>query len=244
MNPADISIFIGTPHYGSVPAQTLGNTTLASQRPMRIHAEGRLSSLITRNCNGLWCNALNYRQEKKLTHFVMLHSDIQPENYWLDKLLDEHEQCGADVLSVVVPIKDGSGDLSTAVFNKETLHCNRVSIQQLAKLPTTFGIADLGDSTNRTLLVNTGLFICNFDKPWVEEIVKVGRAPFCFTDEIVKLPNERFEERNMPEDWNFSIVCQAMGLKVMATRVVKVTHYGPHGWSNQPKEEPCTPSVT
>src|SRR5215471_7821754 len=54
------------------------------------------SSLLATNCNILWCTALNYRATKPLQWFAMLHSDVVPEDWWVDILIAEAERHGAD----------------------------------------------------------------------------------------------------------------------------------------------------
>src|SRR5262245_33618283 len=67
------------------------------------------ASLLAMNCNILWCTALNYRQSKNLQWFAMLHSDIEPQDFWIDTLIEQAERHGADLMSAVVPLKDAKG---------------------------------------------------------------------------------------------------------------------------------------
>ncbi len=64
------------------------------------------SSLLANARNNLMVyGALNVMKTYNLTWFAMLHSDIVPEPFWLDKLIKIAEENGADLLSVVVPHK-------------------------------------------------------------------------------------------------------------------------------------------
>lgn len=75
-------------------------------------------------------------------------------------------------------------------------------------------------------MVNTGLWVCDFSKPWVEE------HAFRILDTIMKTPEGRFLPRTLPEDWGFSAWLADRGLKVCATRKVKVIHHGRASYSN------------
>src|SRR5262245_17498739 len=76
----------------------------------------RGGSLLASNFNRIWCYALNLvHHGERVDYFAMLHDDIDPEKYWLDKLIDELEAQELDLLSVVVPIKDRRGMTSTAL---------------------------------------------------------------------------------------------------------------------------------
>ena len=190
---------------------------------------------------------MNQRQDKGLTHFAMHHADIQAEVGWLDQLIDEMAVVQADVLSVVVPIKDEKGLTSTGLQDPKTCKIRRLTMREIFTLPKTFNAKDcsqLGDTDNRQLttdnylMVNTGLWICDFTKPWVEE------AFFEIRDKIIQLPDGRFAANVLPEDWNFSGWCANQGLKVFATRRVKSHHYGrarfsnTHAWGDWPTDCP------
>src|ERR1700722_2018308 len=105
------SVFLAVPHYGDLVAEALPSLITASCRTdtTRISLNTNGASLLAFNFNLLWCAALNQRRDKSLTHFAMHHADIQAEVGWLDQLIDEMAAVQADVLSVVVPIKDEKG---------------------------------------------------------------------------------------------------------------------------------------
>lgn len=187
------------------------------------------SSLLPFAFNQLWAQALNMRQELGLTHFAMLHSDVAPASGWLDVLLRQQQRLKVDLLSVVIPIKDERGLTSTAVLVRDpndTLQVRRFTLKELDKLPTTFRLADLKISNAETLLVNTGCWVCDFTQPWVE------RVAFHFQDAIVQRDNGQFEAQTFPEDWEFSVQCQALGVTVGATRAVAVAHVGAQDYRN------------
>jgi hypothetical protein len=179
-------------------------------------------SALTRNFNELWCAALNER-EKGVTHFMMLHDDIAPEPWFADTMMDIMTSNNADVVSVIVPIKDHTGYTSTALdappfAGADPWRVTRLTMHEVYNdYPATF--------TRHNLLINTGCMLVDIRKPWVEQV------RFRFEDKIVKR-NGKFYAENMPEDWLFSQDALKLGAKLYATRVVKVNHVGQIKFSN------------
>jgi len=228
------TIFLAVPHYGDLVAEALPSLMRASVPPNdnRIILNTNGASLLAFNFNLLWTSALNQRKERGITHFAMHHSDVQAEIGWLDKLIAEMTRTRCDVLSVVLPIKDEKGLTSTGFMDKESGMITRLTMKQVYgnHLPRTFDKYRLRNHghapRDATLMVNTGLFLVDFTKPWVEE------AHFEIRDRIVKTPEGRFIANVLPEDWNFSVWCNEKGLDVRATTVVKATHHGRAGFAN------------
>jgi hypothetical protein len=215
-------VFLACPSYGPVePEMAMGIAGAARRR--EVTARNTRVSLLALNCNLLWCEALNRRgTAQHPDHFAMLHADIGPETGWLDKLLDERERVGADVLSAIVPIKDDRGQTSTAVETEADVR--RLSVSELDGLPPTFDVSALGPPGS-ILLANTGLFVCDFSQPWVEQVW------FEIIDTIERNAEGIFEPLNLPEDWNFSRKCAALGVKVFVTQIIKLDHFGRQAWS-------------
>lgn len=178
------------------------------------------SSLLNHCFNHLWCAALNER-ERGVTDFAMQHSDIEPEPFWLDKLWAEREAVGADVISVVVPIKAHQGTTSTAIDTGDPYHSRRLTMREVMELPETFTAEDVGGP----LLLNTGLWLCDFAQPWVEEV--------CF-DSLHRIgkSNGQWKPECCSEDWLMSMAFNRLGLKVAATRKVGVKHLGSFPYPN------------
>ncbi len=169
-------------------------------------------------------------EEGNVTHFAMLHHDVCPQDGWLDVLMQEILKHDADVVSVAVPIKDNLGLTSTAIDDPAKVWEveRRVTMTELHRLPETFSAADCG-YPGRKLLVNTGCFVCRFDKSW-------RFPPFRFhIDDVVSYDSDRcvFKAEVRPEDWNFSRHVQQEGGKVLATRKVLLTHSGDVAYTNQ-----------
>jgi hypothetical protein len=201
------------------PAPSTWETCQALVEPLtagRVYMQPHVSSLLPLAFNTLWVDALNKRQELGLTHFAMLHTDVAPQRDWLEVLLAEQRRCGVDVLSCVVPIKDERGLTSTAILNNGVVM--RLTMAEVMPLPHTFTREHVSRDGRAVLLINTGCWVCDFTKPWVEEMV------FHFADTIVQLPDGTFQAQTMPEDWNFSIECAQRKVRVAATRVVSLGH--------------------
>lgn len=171
--------------------------------------------------NELWNSALNLKEkgDADIKYFACLHDDCIAEDYWLDTLIDCLERHEVDVLSAVIRIKDDTGLTSTAIGSDDPfIRAARLTMSEVFSMDTTF--------TCDRLLVNTGCFVCRFDK-WAEDILwdmnhRRRRHPDS---------NEWVAEVE-PEDWFFSRQCHTLGLKVAATRIVHVYHRGPYNFGN------------
>jgi hypothetical protein len=217
-------VYIAVPCYDTLACQILPGLCMPSQ-DAQLQMQVVTGSLLANVFNRLWCDALNKRGQG-LTHFAMHHADIQAPPGWLDTLLNEQARFGADVLSVVVPIKDQRGLTSTGTRNLETGSIRRLTMQEVFKLPETFALSDLPHGPDDCLLINTGLWLCDFTRPWVQEV--------CFTIlDVIQERNGAFVPITLPEDWNFSSWCARRGLRVFATRKVPVQHHGRAHFGNE-----------
>lgn len=201
----------------------------------------RNGSLLAQNFNKLWVHTLNrVHRGERVDYFAMLHNDIGPEKFWLDKLIDELEERELDVLGVVVPIKDSRGMTSIALagddepwVNPWVPHC-KLSMLDVFQLPETFTSEDVG----RPLLLNTGCWVAKWNQDWCRLV------HFEIKDRIVfNTVSQRYEEQVQPEDWNFSRQLHEIGmpgtrtdgmrrLKIGATRKVSLLHRGDADFAN------------
>jgi len=179
------------------------------------------SSILPHNFNVLVCEALNHRKSHKLRWFVMLHSDVSPlGDKWLDNLFRLHEEHGADVISVILPIKDGNGLTSTAV-DTDRWRPRRLTMSEVCQQPETFGNEHVRQVFGADLLLNTGLLAFRLDNnDWCERVL------FNFDCKIEREDNGLFRAYVEPEDWNFSRWCHANGLRLVATRAILCQHRG------------------
>jgi hypothetical protein len=156
----------------------------------------------------------------------MLHSDIHPQPGFFDILQTEYERLEADVLSCVVPIKDDRGLTSTSAYTGDLWQPRRLTLKEVHDLPETFNTEDLWHHglADSLLLVNTGLWICRLDRPWVDSIC------FDVQSRIVRNPNGQRVPQCIPEDWSFSYQIHEQApanfAKIYATRKIALTHIG------------------
>jgi hypothetical protein len=192
-------------------------------------------SLIDRNCTMLWCDALIHRdRDADFSYFAMLHDDILPQAYWLDRMIDLLEEHQADFLSAVVPLKDDSGATSTAISAPGkwwTNYCRLTQAQvRHADFADVFDVHAAADAVQRLpaemqvaevprefLLANTGCMVCRLDRPWAEHVW------FESETRLGKIQSTRVV-LHRSEDWRFSAMIAARGGKVMATRLIQLLH--------------------
>jgi hypothetical protein len=219
-------VFLGLPHYGDLAPHALPGLVQASPRGQLATMVLGGGSLLALGFNKLWCQALNERAQWGLTHFAMHHADVAVATPgWLDVLLEEMERVGADVLSTVIPIKDGRGLTTTGVRDPQGGRIRRFTMKEVKTLPTTFCVADT-PFPQEWLMVNTGLWVCKITEPWAEQVC------FNIIDAVIKDEDGTFKARALSEDWNFSGWCARQGLKVFATQAVAVAHFGKACYGN------------
>jgi hypothetical protein len=194
------------------------------------------SSLISYNCNGLLAAALNGRESHAWNLFAMLHYDIRPQQFWLDILVDQLVSHGADLMSAVVPLTGrDNGYTSTALAESAAKFSNRRRLTQSQvnhpRFPETFDAQTAAVVIEQLpppyqilpcprgfLWCNTGCFVVRIDREWDWTAV-------CFASEDGLVISEgRYQEYVFPEDWTFSQRVAEAGGKVMATRLVTLTH--------------------
>lgn len=215
------------PGYGQLTAGAARGYWRCSRLPdNQVARSYREGSLLAANFNALWCDALNFAaQERGPDYFAMQHADVEPQDYWLDELIAEMDAHGLDILGVAVPIKDTRGVTSLALARDDTnwrVHC-RLTMTDLQRLPETFTSADIG----HPLLLNTGLWVCRFDPAWARKV------HFEINDRIVIDRTGKYIAECEPEDWQFSRLLHELGLKIGATRKIRLEHRGCASFSNQ-----------
>ena len=212
------NILVGVPTQGVVCSSTCSALLQTGCMPRSIAISSM--SLLANNFNSLWALALNVRKE--FGYFVMLHHDVAPMGQgWLDTFVDVYDKSGADVLSCVIPIKDGRGLTTTGEADFATGEMFRYTMAEVMAKPETFEA-----SPGKCLFINTGLWICRLDKPWAEKI------RFEMIDRIIRNSKDEYQAKSLGEDWVFSSRLHQLGLKVMATRSIPIAHYGQTHWNN------------
>lgn len=215
--PSGPFVLIGVPSYDGTIAAETAKGLLAPGTKTRYTAMMHGSSLLCRGFNFMFSLALNAR-EQGVTHFLLHHADIGPEEGWLDKMMEIMKREGADVLSAVSPIKNQEGLTSTALDEdwrgQTAFICpRRLTLNELYNdFPPTF--------THPKLLLNTALMLIDLSKPWVENIC------FRMEDRIIRNKDGKFEAGGCSEDWVFSRDARALGARLFVTREVTLNHFG------------------
>jgi hypothetical protein len=218
--------FIGMPGYGKQTAAAGRGLWRARRDMSNVAVEYRQGSLLAGNFNALWCSALNAcHRGEHIQYFAMLHDDIGPEDFWLDRLIAEMEAKKLDVLGVVVPIKDTNGLTSIALDGETNWRPKcRLTTTEVLQLPETFTSEDVGAN----LLLNTGCWVCRFDPEWARKV------SFTINDRIVfNKGMDRYQAEVEPEDWYFSRLLHELGLKIGATTKIQIQHRGEMDFDNQ-----------
>ena len=183
-------------------------------------------SMLPLSFNMLWCEALNARAEG-VTHFCMVHSDVCPmDDDWLQTLLEEQKRVGADILSTVIALKDTRGQSSTGVMNVDTREMRKLTIEECHSMQVKTFDASAAGFPGQCLLMNTGCWVCDFTKPWVEKMC------FRFHDHVFKNDLGEWKAACVGEDWLFSIDAWRMGLKTFATTKLNIEHQGVFQYPN------------
>lgn len=233
-------VIIGIPMYNHrLVFGTLNSAFVSSAGRHRVRINRMKSSMLARNHNWLFYFALRAHLKGECDYYVNLHSDVVPEQFFVDKLIDEMETAGADILGVVVPFSDGSGITSIAIDNPddpwEPKH--RLTVHDCKKLPPTFSQADT-PFPNNLLLVNTGctIFKLRSECFHVRDLDGNPRVWFTIKDRVSRIETKdnpdgwTFSVETIPEDWGFSRDIQKYGAKVCATTAVRVLHYAEVGF--------------
>jgi SAM-dependent methyltransferase len=219
--------FLGMPAGGELTPGAARGFYRASAGTLDVQGLIQSSSLLATNMNALWVSALNrVRAGERIDYFAMIHSDIEPEEFWLDKLTEELEAGDFDVLGVASPIKDQRGVTSIAVGRDDGDNWRpkcRLTMTEIHRLPETFTSADVGGP----LLLNTGLWVCRFRESWAKKVCFTINDRLCFDPK-----RDRYFVQVEPEDWYVSRLFHELGLKVGCTRKVELGHRGHMSFGN------------
>lgn len=215
------TVFIGMPTHDARCQADVIRMIIAAMTKEECNFQTQGQSLLARNFNHLLAQALN---DGRYTHFLLIHSDIIPQSTdWLTVMLDEMEKTGAEILSVVSPIKNHRGLTSTALIPRgeadpqPPIDVKRFTIKEIFDQAETF--------TDPDLVVNSGLMLIDLKAPWI------GKVWFEIHDDVIQ-ENGKWKPVTISEDWLFSIRARALGAKIYATRKVPLYHVGANGFPN------------
>ncbi len=189
--------------------------------------------------NLLWADAHNLFHEGKITHFAMMHGDItpDPEQRWLDILLEEMDARKATLVSSISPIKDSRGVTSSGIADlDDPWHpYRRFTLKEVHEsLPETFDNVGAG-YPDRPLLHNTALWVCDLRKKCFHKLTDTNELDlyFNFPTRAVLGTDGKLQHQRESEDWRFSADLWRRGIKdTYITRRVKLTHHGKMDFSN------------
>lgn len=221
-------VFLSIPFYQEIIGQAAdtydhGCAPGSKNSYAKVYSAG---SFLARNFNAVWCEALNTRRDRGWTDFAMIHADVTPHGIgWLDKLIEERKACGADLLSVVLPIKTSHGLTSTAIKNTITGDIRRLTMHEVTRIPSaTFDGQTAANALNIEgewdLLPSTGLWVCDFTAPWVQEVW------FDVRDRILRRPDGEFYYETATDDWLFAMKLHKLNLKLCSTKILPCGHWG------------------
>jgi len=181
------------------------------------------TSVLTLCFNTLLCEALNARDNEGVTHFAMLHNDVIPAKGWLDCLMQEMEAGDYDMVSAIVPLKNGRGLTSTGIGGANHWSVRRLSMTEVFNLPETFSAKHIPyRQDGEQLLLNTGCWLMRLDRPWVNGLC--FRQQDCVAWSVM---DKKYVAQSISEDWDFSRQLHSRGCRIAATRKIPITHERP-----------------
>jgi hypothetical protein len=189
--------------------------------------------------NILWCDAINNYEAGRITHFAMLHGDIEPdsEQRWLDILLDIMDEKGAELVSAHSPIKDHRGLTSSGICDPSNpwgAYRRFTQREILHELPDVFDNVAAG-YPDRPLLHNTACWVADLRKPVFSETTADGelRTIFRFPERIRRNAAGLWEHEQESEDWVLSRELWERGARnTWITSRVRFKHLGGMTWAN------------
>lgn len=222
------NVFLGIPNNHTMCNETWQSVLEAGREDTKVYSWRSQSSLLANNFNGCVVTCL---KAGKFDYYCQIHSDIEASRSFVAVLIDELEKHNLDAIHAVVPIKHNAGMTSTAVAysDDEWDVVRRITMKELAKLPTTFDIETLKevyDPNAIRLLPNTGCLLMRVDD-WLKDF-----PGFEILDKIVRNEEGGWDDKVVPEDWNFGHWAARNGVKVGGTKAVKITHWGRQGYPN------------
>lgn len=228
-------VLLGVPHNGHVCWDS-GQSAWCCSAEHSVQVCSLPTSLLALGFNTLWCEALNRNErDEEITHFAMLHSDINAGQNWIDTLMRVLDDKEADLVSAVNAIKDDRGLTSTGVGLRGVnwRPWRRFTMKFLETIPRTFNAAEAG-FPDKVLLHNTGCWVADLRRPLFHQANPEGEliASFTIRDRIVRR-NGTWRPEVEPEDWYFSRRLDDLGANTYATRELVTNHFGLSSIGNQ-----------
>ncbi len=180
------------------------------------------------NFNTLLCEGLNRCEAGEITHFALLHADVNPQDGWIDILAGELARRGAAFISAVCPIKDDRGLTSTAIGDPadDWNPLRRLTTTEiLGELPETFDAADAGYQ-DYALLHNNGCCLLDLRDRRFFTADAAGDllCAWLFPKRVRRSGDGRWAVQGESEDWYLSRRMFELGIPSVATRKVRLEH--------------------
>lgn len=237
-------VMIGVPmHKGEVTASTMMSVTLAQSQILEVNFHLLGLSLLAKNFNLLFIEALKLQCD----YFLLHHSDLGVQgsrtNFsgsWVDLMVDRLNENELVALSAVVPIKSRQGFTSSGLEMKanDPWSLRRLTILESETLPLEYiNRADLcelfkvDEDEAGALLINTGCLLMDIRKGGgvYSELKWPG---FNIIDFIAWNQQGIPASYTVPEDWNFSNWLHDNDLPYACTRELVVAHIGQENYMN------------
>lgn len=167
-----------------------------------------ISSLLTWNCN----RALQTARHNRADYFLMIHTDVVPEDNAIDKMLDIMSGSQCDVLSVALPLRHMPSESSAAMQTSDGMR--RLRLEEI-------GSGIYCPPTSK-LRINTGLIMIDLH-------TRARGIVWTSADHV----DDTGHVWNIPEDWLMSIWLEEQGIKFGTTCAVKAWHEAALMLSNQ-----------
>lgn len=235
------TVFLGLPTYNGEFRKEASKSAQVGSNRFQVLTDIEQWSALPYCFNQIWCKVLNLREKYNIQYFAMLHSDIEVEDYWVDKLVKILETQNLDLVGVVSAIKDSRGLTSTGLIDFQSGKCNkRLTLKEIAVIKKTVKVFDiwnlreLGFASHQEVLgVNTGCFVMRVDQR-VTQKFNGEYLSFKFKDWVEYREEEGvFVPQFIPEDWDWSLQLSKRGYRIAATAGLRLDHYGLAKYSNQ-----------
>lgn len=223
-----LKILVGVPSTGQIKDANVSWLVSHQYEVVRLP-----SSKSGPNFNSLWQAALNQARRGEITHFAMVHADIEAvcvdyEFRWGDVLAVELGKFDADFISVPSAIKDQRGLTACGIGNPDNRWTpfRRFTTIEIEKLPKTFGIEDT-EHPDKYLLHNHALCMWDMRKPLWQTPASDGSCRFVFNfQERMDLVDGVWELGVESEDWAYSRQLWQAKAKTLITRRITIIHQG------------------
>ncbi len=188
----------------------------------------RSFSILTSNFNKSLVACFN---SKHYDYVALHHSDIQAAPGWLGLMIRDMELVDAEVMHAAVAIKNADGFTSTAIAYSEDRWepIRNITMHELHQLPSVFNISHIQeviDPAAMRLCPNTGVLVMKVTEKMLDF------PGFSNLDRIIRVSENCWQEKVVPEDWNFGHWCADMGIEVWGTRKVVTHHWGRQRFSS------------